>query len=220
MISDYAIADLLVRLYDSEDEPLETAGFDVFESGESDGGICWASKRCGTFDVVCLRGSKTLEDWARDAFSFTLPFANRGLGPVHPGFKIGMDDAWAEIRSKTHGPWVIAGHSLGAGRAAILAGLMVLDGCAPIRRVVFGEPRPGFQQLADLIALVPAASYCNGSQAHAHDRVTDVPLEFGVEQYVHPTPLSYVNAPPAAASSGLFAWHHMGLYREALKGMA
>lgn len=216
--TDYQIADLLVKLYDFEAEPLESAGFDVFESGESDGGICWAGKRFEGLDVICLRGSKTFQDWARDAFAFTLPFDNKGLGPVHPGFKIGMDDCWAEIRSKTSGPWVVSGHSLGAGRAAILTGLMVLDGCAPLRRVVFGEPRPGFQQLADLVGVVPAVSYCNGSAAHAHDRVTDVPLELGIERYVHPTPLRYVSAPPApGASSGLFSWHHMPLYREAVK---
>lgn len=221
MISDYVIADLLVRLYDPTDEPLETAGFDHYESGENDGGICWASKRIDGIDVVCLRGSVTILDWIRDLCAFTAPFPNKGLGPVHPGFKVGMDDAWAEIRCKTRGPWIVAGHSLGAARADILTGLMVLDGAAPLRRVVFGEPQPGFRRLADLIAGTPAVSYCNGSAAHDHDEVTDWPKTLLFERYVHPGPLTYVDVPPCEKAHGLlgpiFARHHMPLYREALQ---
>lgn len=221
MVTDYQIADLLVKLYDSPDEPLETAGFDVFESGENDSEICWASKRIDGVDVVCLRGSTTWQDWLRDLWAFSLPFSNKGLGPVHRGFKIGMDDAWAEIRSRTRGPWIIAGHSLGAGRGDILTGLMVLDGAAPMRRVFFGQPKPGFQQLADIVARVPGVSYCNGAAAHSHDRITDAPMTIGFEQYVHPTPLTYVDAPPDKAAhellGPLFGRHHMPLYRQALK---
>jgi hypothetical protein len=217
--SDAIIADLLVRLYDHPDAPLETAGFDIYESGETDGGICWASKRIDDVDAICLRGSITLIDWIRDALAFPIPFSNKGLGPVHAGFKIGMDDCWDEIRRRTKGPWVVSGHSLGAGRAAILTGLMVLDGCSPLRRVAFGEPRPGFHRLADLIAPIPAASYCNGSQAHDHDKVTDVPYEIGPIGYIHPCALTYVDAPPSAEilqRDGIWARHHMPLYRQAV----
>lgn len=222
MITDFTIADLLVKLYDQPEAPLSTAGFDNFEPGTADGGICWASKRIENMDVVCLRGSVTFQDWLRDLFAFTIPFPNKGLGCVHPGFKIGMDDAWDEIRRRTVGPWIVAGHSLGAGRAAILAGLMTLDKMPPVRRVAFGEPRPGFQQLSDLIAGIPSVSYCNGSTAHDHDRVTDVPLEFGIERYVHPSPLTYVDAAPTAemrARDGMWARHHMPLYHQAVSSV-
>lgn len=84
-----------------------------------------------------------------------------------------------------------------------------------VRRVVFGEPRPGGSKLAAVLANVPGASYCNRTGSLSHDRVTDVPFAvplLGLD-FEHPTPLKFVNAtPPVNDAWGLFAWHHVQLY--------
>ena len=90
-----------------------------------------------------------------------------------------------------------------------------------LRRIVFGEPKPGFAPFGALLAsgLAESVSYCNRSGPLQHDRVTDVPftvpaLGFG---FVHPTALSFVRADPAPNDAlGIFAWHHVQLY---LKGI-
>jgi hypothetical protein len=87
-----------------------------------------------------------------------------------------------------------------------------------LRRVCFGEPKPGEQQFADILAkLDGSASYCNRIGTLQHDRVTDlaysVPL-LGLN-LIHPTPLLFVSAAPAANDpDGVFALHHMPLYAE------
>jgi hypothetical protein len=213
MITHAAIAGLLVDLY---------AGAPVFDNlapGIGPSGICWASKRVENVDVILLRGSVTFWDWFKDFLALATPFGHETLGPIHQGFGLGMDRAWRDISDATKGPYIVAGHSLGAGRAAILTGIMLESGITPLKRVVFGEPKPGFARLKEYIAGVPGFSYRNGD-THAHDLVTDVPITFLLEEYEHPTPLIEVLATPAAdAPNGVFKWHSMGLYATALKGL-
>jgi hypothetical protein len=94
---------------------------------------------------------------------------------------------------------------------------MVCEGQRVTSRVVFGEPRPGFKSLADVIKSVPGRSYRNGDGA-AFDVVTGVPFSFSFEPYVHPTRLIDVCARPAPNDPwGFAAWHHVQLYQQALK---
>ena len=84
-----------------------------------------------------------------------------------------------------------------------------------IRRVVFGEPKPGGAGLASALAGVEGSSYCNRGGALQHDRVTDVPFSIPLLKLdlAHVTPLKFVCGRPESADSwGLFAWHHMPLY--------
>ncbi len=88
-----------------------------------------------------------------------------------------------------------------------------------LRRIVFGEPQPGGAQFAALLAkLTESVSYCNRTGPRAHDRITDVPFTvpaLGLD-FVHPAPLSFIAAAPAADDAwGIFAWHHMQLYQQA-----
>lgn len=218
-MSDRAICDALIKLYQWKGEP---GWWDQGDMGQGDHGICIVTKKAddGVTDIH-LRGSVTPLDWFRDFLAMAWqPFGHAEMGGVHAGFYIGMPEAWQWIQRRTRPPYRVSGHSLGAGRAAILAGLMTLDGFAPLRRVCFGEPRPGFAQLGKLIAPVPAASYRNGDTYH-HDYVTDVPFELQpLLPYVHPAPLIMVEAQPGSAGPqsdwGALAWHHMALYRQAL----
>lgn len=213
MITDAGIASMLVDLYAGTNQ------FDHGEPGIGPSGICWASKRVDGVDVVVFRGSVTFWDWFKDFLALATPFAHETFGPIHQGFGLGMDRCWGRIKQQTKGPWIVGGHSLGAGRADIVTGLMIEDGCAPLARVVFGEPKPGFAQLAKYLSTVPGRSYRNGN-AHAHDLVTDVPITFLLEEYEHPTPLIEVLAMPAAdAKNGVFKWHNMGLYAQAVQGI-
>jgi len=111
----------------------------------------------------------------------------------------------------------LTGHSLGAARASILAGLMIQAGHPPGRLVTFGCPKPGFQMFADIIKPITQVSYRNGSDGH-HDPVTDVPFTFPPEEYVHPVPLTFITqAPDPGDRWGMFAFHGIAYYQRAIR---
>ena len=215
MISNRRAAELCSDLYSAP------TAFPVFDAGADDG-ICWAISREDDTDVIVLRGSVTFQDWVRDLLAFANPYASRRLGPVHAGFYLGLDNAWTDMKPflRHDAPLAITGHSLGAARASLLTGIALQDGYNPAARIVFGEPKPGFAQLAAYIAPVPAWSYRNGNGVH-HDIVTDVPFTLPPADYVHPTKLLSVCAePPERDQFGVFAWHSMSLYLKALSDPA
>ena len=207
MITDKDLAGLCGDIYTS---PL---AFDHLDLGDDDG-VCWALKKLDGYDAIVFRGSVTFQDWIRDLRAAPIPTR---LGSVHAGFYDGMEKAWAEVRALHTQPLMITGHSLGAARAAILTGLASLDNTAPVVRVVFGEPKPAFLDLAKIIQYTPGRSYRNGNNRH-HDQVTDAPISFPPFQYVHPTPIITVTEAPTGdlfSRLGIFAWHHIDLYEAA-----
>ena len=220
MISDLQIANLLVEQY---------AGVTTFPIGDltacwtySDhGDVYWDALRLpdGTV-LICLRGSSTFQDWVRDAMAITLPVESGILGPLHPGFALGLGAVASKIwQLYSTQPIIISGHSLGAGRAYILAG-MLLNNRANIARIVtFGSPKPGFQKLADFLKGIPGVAYRN-QDVSGHDLVTDVPLTFPPEDYVHPISFTPVTGSPLSADKGSFRYHHMSLYVKGLQSLA
>jgi Lipase (class 3) len=217
MITVLQSVDLLLALYAGGDA---WKTFDFVEPGSGDHDVCWALKRTAGVSVVCLRGSATFKDWFRD-FDAAIPWPHKGLGPVHPGFMLGMTEAYAEIQKHIAGPVVITGHSLGAARAAILAGLFILDGNKPLAKFVYGEPKPGFKQLASVCSEIPMSLSYRNATPNGHDLVTDVPLTFPPEEYVHSDVLTDVCAPPPANDEwGPLAWHHLQLYRQGLDSIS
>jgi hypothetical protein len=220
MLSDLDVANYLVHLYDPPKEPLSAAGFDFAGYGLSPqtSHIFHALKRQDGITWIFLRGSKDWMDWRLDFTAWVSPFAHGALGPVHPGFYAGVQELWHEIQDRTEGPWALGGHSLGAGRCDIMGGLMILDGHPPLRTVLFGEPLPGFQTLADIWKGRDRISYRNGDHVH-HDPVTDWPADFPPERYTHPTPLTLVSGMPKESHNllaGVFAWHFLTNYRRAI----
>jgi hypothetical protein len=159
-------------------------GWNYFSPGD----VVWAAKVTKGITVVTMRGSMTPVDFLRDLDACVDPFDHDALGPVHSGFMDGMEGVWNDIKQHTDGPRVVIGHSLGAARATILTGLMVLDGHPPLARVVWGEPKSGTIKLAKLVRQVPGRSYRNGDKFF-HDPVTDVPLTIPLADYVRATPL-------------------------------
>ena len=189
--------------------------FEHFDPG-SDDGVCWALKRLDGYDVVVLRGSVTAQDWFRDAEAFTI--ATRA-GRVHDGFHRGMEHMWADLKPLLEQPVIVTGHSLGAARAAILTAFMICDGKSPAARVVFGEPKPGLVDHAQIVKQVPGRSYRNGDGLH-HDVIADLPFSIPPAQYVHPTPIIPVCERPTGdlfERLGIFAFHHVQLYEAALR---
>ena len=184
--------------------------------------VVWGAKKTEFSTVIVLRGSVTLPDWLDDFTAIADPFAHDGLGPVHPGFYKGMDGVWQQIKSSTSGQRIVVGHSLGAARAAILTGLMVLDGQPPIYRCVWGEPKSTFAQGAVIIGKVLAKSYRNGDM-RVHDPVTDVPLSFPPMEYQRASVITDISVTPTDDWHGLspkvvLAWHNMKLYAEGSEG--
>ncbi len=165
-------------------------------------GVVWGAKIIDGTTVLAFRGSETILDFWRDLRAIATPAPRERLGHVHPGFLDGMEDAWREIQAHTTPPRVLIGHSLGAARTAILAGLMVLDNRPPAARVVWGEPLSGFLPHADLIRGIPTRSYRNGDRI-GHDPITDLPAF----RYVRASKLTDVCACPDFGLSP--DWRHL-----------
>lgn len=184
--------------------------------------------RIEPFLIVISRGSFNFKDWLHDAQALSaLPVRYPVLGHVHVGFYKGCEDAWATIEPmvRPDDRVVFAGHSLGAAHVSILAGLMLsspemLDmGQRPRFTLCWGEPKPAFQSLADLLRDVPGVSYRNGNGIH-HDAVTYVPLSIFPELYVHRLNMTAVSSPPPPGNilddlGPDLALHHFTLYRPA-----
>ena len=114
---------------------------------------------------------------------------------------------------------IFGGHSLGAARANNLTGLAAIDGVPPISKVLFGEPKSGFQQLATITSKVPGRTFRNGDHIF-HDVVTDVPYYIPPLLYSHDRDFTLVHGdPPAIDEFGFFAWHHIELYAQALRNI-
>jgi hypothetical protein len=165
-------------------------------------------------DVIVCRGSVwTAEDgsfnpidWIRDLDA--LPVKHPLLGWVHAGFVDYMDLVFENVMDVVGRDVIITGHSLGAARASDLTGLFLAHGCRVMARVTFGEPRPGFKRLAQIISDsgCVSRSYRNGL-----DPVPEVPVPFWpLLPYIHVTePISFNLPPPNPIPT---EYHHAPLY--------
>jgi hypothetical protein len=168
--------------------------------------ICVYHRVIEGVDVIVFRGSVTPADWLRDFKG--LPEKHRLLGWCHDGFLDYMDLVFEETMAVVGREIIVTGHSLGAARASILAGLYAAHGSAPIARVVFGEPRPAFKQLRSILrdSGMQLRSYRN-----VRDPITLVPDLFDL--YVHPSDLLDIDG-GSDASDPLFGQHHIEFYRK------
>lgn len=180
-------------------------------------GVCLGTRNFDDVTIICFRGSTTFLDWRRDFENGAQMIYDQQLGGVHPGFLVGIRDALLriEVKESVNPIWIV-GHSLGAGRALICAGLLAAEGLLlPADQIVtFGSPRPGGQKLKNILADVPIRSYKNRC-----DPITDVPFDIPyIDPYVHPRDLIQVDvAPPELDSWIQFADHHDDLYLKAMQ---
>lgn len=218
MITDHDIAELCVGSYAAAGDAVT---WDFWENGATNMDVAYGVKIVDGVAVVIFPGSVTFLDWRRDLDTWAdTPHVHPQLGPLHEGFYLGMEMTWDKIKSRGALRMIFGGHSLGAARANNLTGLASIDGAPPIAKVLFGEPKSGFQQLAAITSKVPGRTYRNGSSVF-HDVVTDVPYYISPLLYSHDRDFTLVRVdPPAIDEFGFFAWHHIQLYSKALSNMA
>lgn len=214
-MQDYDIGRICSRLYD------DTSLCDPFwhRIWPQDGGYA-ALRHEGGFDVVVWRGSATSYDWALNFDC--LPLKDGALGMLHAGFAKGVWPLQEEIADAVaRRPVIVTGHSRGAAQACIFAGHLVAAGKAPVRLMVMGCPRPGYQQLADVLQAggVDIHSYKNGD-----DPVTNVPFNIDLIgtkcdlPYVSVAPYIQLDEKPTPHDSwGPLAVHRIELYLAGLK---
>ncbi len=206
MLTDLGIADLLLAQYQNG-------------AAQHVSGVDFTVQDMGDCTVVAFEGSHTPLDWHRD---FEAVMVNDvDLGAVENGFLQGMRDVQDEIDLPPDSPLIIIGHSLGAARAAIFAGLTFDQGMmVPGDRIVlFGCPRPGGENLKSILARIPITSYRNGK-----DPVCDVPFDIPlIEPYCHVRDFTMLNATPADDDIWNIVpdmgWHHIQNYRKGLEAL-
>ena len=141
-------------------------------------------------DVLCFRGSVTIEDWIDDLDAIAT--IDSRLGGLHAGFAKGVYQFFTSLNSLINNNTVVCGHSLGASRALLFGAYMQQAGIKPKAIITFGSPRPGFQKLADILAPVTIRSYKNRL-----DPVTSVPFPVPPDlPYIHPRYLTLISVPP------------------------
>jgi hypothetical protein len=147
----------------------DASGFDYIDNG-ADTGVWFGVVKQQGFDIVCFRGSITVEDWMHDVQAEMI--AIPGVGLVHAGFAQNILFVKAKIATVSRPNPVVCGHSLGATRAAIYAGLLAARlHDEPQKVALFGCPRPGGHDLVKACENLNITSYKN-----RNDPVTDVPL--------------------------------------------
>jgi Lipase (class 3) len=204
--SDADLASLNGAIYAYAGAPV--VAWDHYDDGKDDG-VCWALKRLDGYDVAVMRGSDSPWDWIKD---FTAVPIKTAVGTVHAGFHFGTDKVASEIRALARQPIIVTGHSLGAAEASNVTAYLIINGAPPVKRVAFGEPRPGFDDHAAIVAKAPGFSYCNGLGSHV-DMVTEVPFRLPNFPFGRGSPLIAVSDPPPPNDEwGVFSFHHIQLY--------
>ena len=139
--------------------------------------------------VFAIAGSERLEDFVADV-EF-LPVDGGQLGMVHSGFYRDALAVFAALRPLMVGKFSIVGHSLGASRAAILAGLCAINKLQVTNLFMFEPARPGFEMLGFLLhGHIPNIIGTSNSR----DFVPDMPPEFPYP-YRHVIPLIDLDHP-------------------------
>jgi hypothetical protein len=123
--------------------------------------------------VFAIAGSECPEDFMHDA-DF-LPIDAGQLGMVHAGFYRDAPAVFAALRPLMVGKFSISGHSLGASRAAILAGLCAINDIPVAALFMFEPARPGYEELSIQVrGYVPDII----ATRNARDFVPDLPPAF------------------------------------------
>lgn len=139
--------------------------------------------------VFAVAGTERPEDFAADA-DF-VPTRAGELGMVHAGFYRDALQVFAQLQPLMKGEFSISGHSLGASRAAILAGLCAINDIPVAGLFMFEPARPGYDELSTLVrGYIPSII----ATRNARDFVPDLAPSFPFP-YQHITDLTNLNHP-------------------------
>lgn len=194
--------------------------FDAVYYGPLTDNVWCGIKIDGDTALVVFRGSTTIQDWLRDFQSVMTH--DPELGDVEYGFMTGLRTVeaflWKQMCDAKEMPTkiLVTGHSLGAARAQLFAGLLTCHGKI-CELVGFGPPRAGGPQLRQLLNTVKCRLYKNRA-----DPVTDVPFTVPLLfDYEHVSTLIHIDAAPKPFDPwGILADHHSELYVTAMQGQA
>lgn len=163
MLSDRSLAGLCAASYSYQ------ARWDKILFEDSINPVQLAIKYADGITYVIFRGSDSVLDWFEDIEG--IPLNDPLVGKVEMGFAHGLEGRLSQIADFLGEHTVISGHSLGAARACIFAGMLAASKKPPLRVAAFGCPRPGYDQLTDILRPVPMGIYRNRC-----DPVTFVPM--------------------------------------------
>jgi hypothetical protein len=139
--------------------------------------------------VFAVAGTERPEDFVADA-DF-MPTNGGKLGMVHAGFYRDALQVFAQLQPLMKGEFSITGHSLGASRAAILAGLCAINDIPVASLFMFEPAKPGFDELSILVrGYVPSII----ATRNARDFVPDLAPSFPFP-YQQITDLTNLNNP-------------------------
>lgn len=214
MISDHELVLAAAATYSSTDTPYfedVDRAIRVFLSKASDGA-----------NIIAIEGTHDPLGWALDFFALQVQdqqgMDHKTLGFVHAGFYAAAVSALPRIVLAASGaPFYITGHSLGAGLALEISGMLIDDNLAPLKVGAFAPPRVGGATFVKIATSIPFCAYRFGN-----DPVPEVPLSLPDFPYVQ-VPLTQVgepgenHAPPSIMSRLLsvsknFADHHISNY--------
>ena len=196
MISALQAAQLSQLIYDTRPSDWDS----LISVGEVVAGL----KHIGSDSVIAFRGSVTAADWLHDAEA--VPVLDPEIGYTHAGFLDDMDAALEQIVPLLYGDVVFTGHSLGGARARIATAKLAVRRLPVAQCIVFGSPKPGYAQLADILGASGAAhtSYRN--------RQDPVPTLAPGSTWVHPDEWTSIDAAPPGEFLSDLRDHEVALY--------
>jgi len=182
--------------------------------------VVWAVKYYGSTAVVVFEGTHNFKDLVDDLQSTC--HISTSIGDVHAGFYHKVPEAVDDILHKTNigCDLILVGHSLGAARATLAAGLIFERSTRRIRRVTFGEPRFAFMDyVRNICSNIPYTSYLNtsGKGDSSYDWVVDLPPAILGLPYAGTPEKVQITEPPTDWSWGPLSWHQSELYFKGLR---
>jgi Lipase (class 3) len=207
LITDADLCDLCAKLYD----PTQTWPM-LWD--EQSWGLCAAKTMFQDAEVVIHRGSTVALDWYDDLDS-ELIREDIALGSLPWGFSEPLRPWYEANKAHMSKDMVIIGHSLGAARAVEHAGMLTAYGLAPRAVVVWGEPKAGMRQLANVLAKAKVVVH---SYRNLDDPVCTVPVTMGLLDWIHGHDIVALNEPPILNDPWLLLRdHHIELYQAGMR---